>query len=98
MNIQHRITGEVYFVTDTVVDWVDIFTRPIFKHIIIESLQYCQKEKGLVIYAWVLMSNHMHMIVGANGVNKVSDIMRDFKKFTSKEILRTLLVEPTESR
>jgi len=44
------------------------------------------------------MSNHLHMIVGRNGENKVSDIMRDFKKFTSKEILRTLLVEPTESR
>jgi putative transposase len=98
MNIQHRITGEVYFVTDTVVDWVDIFSRPIYKHIIIESLQYCQKEKGLIIYAWVLMTNHMHMIVGSNGANKVSDIMRDFKKFTSKEILSTLQVESTESR
>jgi REP element-mobilizing transposase RayT len=71
MNIPHRITGEVYYVTDTVVDWVDIFSCPIFKHIIIESLQHCQKEKGLIIYAWVLMSNHTHMIVGANGVNKV---------------------------
>jgi len=27
MDIQHRITGEVYFITDTVVDWVDIFSR-----------------------------------------------------------------------
>ena len=43
MDIQHRINGEVYFVTDTVVDWVDIFTRPIYKHIVIESLQYCQE-------------------------------------------------------
>ena len=98
MDIQHRITGEVYFVTDTVVDWVDIFTRPLYKHIIIDSLSYCQKEKGLLIYAWVLMTNHLHMIVGRNGENKVSDIMRDFKKFTSKEIIRTLQVEPTESR
>lgn len=40
----------------------------------------------------------MHMIVGSNGANKVSDTMRDFKKFTSKEILSTLLVESTESR
>ncbi|MDP4240962.1 MAG: transposase [Bacteroidota bacterium] len=98
MDIRNRIEGEVYFVTDTVVDWVDIFTRPVYRHIIIDSLQYCQKEKGLVIYAWVLMSNHMHMIVGSNGENKVSDILRDFKKFTSKEILRILLVESTESR
>jgi REP element-mobilizing transposase RayT len=98
MDIQHRITGEIYFVTDTVVDWVDIFSRPVYKHLVIESLQYCQKEKGLLIYAWVLMTNHLHMIVGTNGIYKVSDIMRDFKKFTSKEIIRTLQTENTESR
>ena len=74
MDIKNRITEEVYFVTDTVVDWVDIFTRPIYKHIIIESLQYCQKEKGLIIYAWVIMTNHMHMIVGSKGENKVSEV------------------------
>jgi putative transposase len=98
MDIKNRIEGEVYFVTDTVVDWVDIFTRPIYRHIIIESLEYCQKEKGLIIYAWVLMTNHMHMIAGACGENKISDILRDFKKFTSKKILQTLLVESGESR
>ena len=86
MDIQHRITGEVFFVTDTVVDWVDIFSRPIYRHIILDSLQYCQKEKGLIIYACVLMTNHLHMIVGSNGVNKVWDIMRDFKKLSSPEI------------
>ena len=72
MNIQHRITGEIYFVTDTVVDWVDVFTRPVYKHIILESLEYCQKNKGLIIYAWVLMSNHLHAIVGSNS----QDIVR----------------------
>ena len=43
-------------------------------------------------------SNHLHTIVGSTGENKVPDIWRDFKKFTSKEIIRTLLVENTESR
>ena len=90
MDIQYRITGEVYFVTDTVVDWVDIFSRPRYKHIILESLQFCQAEKGLIIYAWVLMTNPLHMIVGAIEGNKVSDIMRDFKKFTSRKILKVL--------
>ena len=98
MNIQHRITGEVYFVTDTVVDWVDIFTRPVYKHIIVDSLKYCQQHKGLIIYAWVLMSNHLHAIVGTTGENTLSDIWRDFKKFTSKEILNTLQTMPNESR
>jgi len=45
MDIKNRIEGEVYFVTDTVVDWVDIFTRPIYRHIIIESLEYYKKKK-----------------------------------------------------
>ena len=98
MDIQHRINGKVYFVTDTVVDWVDIFTRPIYKHIVIESLQYCQEHKGLIIYAWVLMSNHLHAIVGTTGENTLSDIWRDFKKFTSKEIIATIKTEISESR
>ncbi len=98
MDIQHRINGEVYFVTDTVVDWVDIFTRPIYKHIVIESLRYCQEHKGLIIYAWVLMSNHLHAIVGSEGEAKVSDIWRDSKKFTSKEIIATIKTEISESR
>ena len=98
MNIQHRITGEVYFVTDTVVDWVDVFTRPIYKNIILESLEYCQKNKGLIIYAWVLMSNHIHAIVGSSSQERVSDIWRDFKKFTSKKIIETIQTEFSESR
>lgn len=98
MNNQYRVLGDVYFVTDTIVDWVDVFTRPVYKHIILDSLSFCQKEKGLVIYAWVLMSNHLHAIVSSNGENKISDIWRDFKKFTSKEIINTLKHNVQESR
>lgn len=98
MDIQNRISGDVYFVTDTVIEWIDIFTRPTYKHIILESLIYCQKEKGLIIYAWVLMSNHFHAIVGSNGENEVSEICRDFKKYTSKKIIDTLKNDLQESR
>jgi len=84
--------------TDTVVDWVDIFTRPAYKHIVLESLQYCQQKKGLIIYAWVLMSNHLHTIVGCEDDIKISDIWRDFKKFTSKKIIATLESDIAESR
>lgn len=54
MNIANRVLDELYFITTTVVDWVDIFTRPKYKHIILESLAYCQQQKGLKIYAWVV--------------------------------------------
>ena len=69
---------------------MDVFTRPLYKHIVIESLAYCQENKGLDIYAWVLMTNHLHMIVGIRGENTIGDILRDFKKFTSKSIVKAI--------
>jgi REP element-mobilizing transposase RayT len=98
MNIFNKVTKELYFMTDTVVDWVDIFTRPTYKHIIVESLQYCQAQKGLEIYAWVLTSNHLHTIVSSKEGIKIGDIWRDFKKYTSKKILATLEEDMRESR
>lgn len=56
MNTANRVLDELYFITTTVVDWVDIFNPPKYKHIILESLAYCLQQKGLNIYAWVLMS------------------------------------------
>ena len=98
MQIQNRVTKEMYFITSTVVDWVDVFTRPVYKHVIIESLEYCQKEKGLIIYAWVLMTNHLHAIVGVEEGYNISDIIRDFKKFTSKKIIALINDNIQESR
>lgn len=98
MNLANRILDELYFITITVVDWVDIFTRPKYKHIILDSLTYCQKQKGLKIYAWVLMTNHLHAIVSVSGNYTVADVVRDFKKFTGKRILAEIEAEPQESR
>ncbi len=78
-----------YFVTMATVGWVDLFTRKELKHVIIDSLRHCQKEKGLVIHAWCLMPSHLHMIVSTRK-EPLPDIMRDFKKFTSKELIRTI--------
>ncbi|AEI47904.1 REP-associated tyrosine transposase [Runella slithyformis] len=98
MGLKNKISeGHTYFLTMTVVDWVDVFTRPMYKTIIIDSLRYCQKEKGLEIYAWVLMTNHLHLLASATEGYNLSDILRDFKKFTSKKIVETVVKE-TESR
>ena len=93
-----NLTRVLYFTTSTVIDWVDIFTRPSYRHIIVDSLSYCQSHKGLIIYAWVLMSNHLHMIVDTNDDNMVGDVLRDFKKFTNKKILKVLEQDEHESR
>lgn len=79
---------EVYFVTITTVGWVDLFTRTELKYVVIDSLRHCQNEKGLVIHAWCLMPSHLHLIISSE--NNLSDILRDFKKFTSKELITTI--------
>ena len=86
--------GYIYFLTLTVVDWVGVFTRPIYRHIVVDALKHCQKTKGLEIYAWVLMSNHLHLLASANEGKVLSDILRDFKKFTSKKVVETIFSEP----
>ena len=99
MGIRNKISPDyVYFITLTIVDWLDIFTRPAYKHIIVDSLNYCIANKGLNAYCWCLMSNHMHMIVSATEGNNLSDILRDFKKFTSKDLIRTIKEIPESRR
>jgi len=86
-----------YFLTFQVVYWVDIFTRKECKDIIIDSLRYCQKEKGLEIYAWVIMSNHVHIFCRSL-TGELSNTIRDFKKYTSKKIVEFIIDNPKESR
>lgn len=75
-----------YFMTFTVVDWVDVFTRKIYRDIVIDSLNYCIKNKGMIFYSYVIMSNHIHIIVQSKDSN-LSDLVRDFKKWVAKNII-----------
>ncbi|MFT3886321.1 MAG: transposase [Flavobacteriales bacterium] len=88
----------LYFITFATVAWVDVFTRREYKDIVVESLRFCQKEKGLLLYAWVIMSNHVHLIASAAEGHRLQDIIRDLKKFTSKQIIRAIEEHPGESR
>lgn len=94
-----RDNEKPYYITITIVDWIDVFTCPIQKERLVESLNYCQKEKGLIIYAWCLMSNHLHVICKSKDeAILLSSILRDFKSFTSKQIIRTIQEEPESRR
>ncbi|MFV8376615.1 REP-associated tyrosine transposase [Flavobacterium sp. LB1P62] len=85
-----------HYITATVVDWIDIFTRQNYRDSIIESLDYCIKNKGMILYGYVIMSNHIHLIIQSQD-GKLSDLIRDFKKFTAKNILDKIQAVP-ESR
>ena len=81
-----RNQAETHFVTFAVIEWVDVFTRKEYRDILIDSIKYCQAEKDLLMHCWCIMSNHVHLISSAKN-NDLSDILRDFKKFTSKKII-----------
>ena len=92
-----REQEKAHFITATVVDWIDVFTRKNYRDCIIECFDYCIKNKGMILYGYVVMSNHIRMIIQSND-GKLSDLLRDFKKFTAKKILDKIKNEPESIR
>jgi REP element-mobilizing transposase RayT len=93
----HNLDG-LYFISFSVKGWVDVFTRNEYKNILVESLEFCKENKGLEIFAWCIMSNHIHLIVRAKDGFRLSGILRDYKKFTSKAIVKAIEENTQESR
>jgi len=88
----------IHFVTFAVVEWVDVFSRQEYRDIVIRSIAFCQLKKGLKLHGWVIMTNHLHMLISAAETYTLSEILRDFKKFTAAEILNAIEKNNTESR
>ncbi|NIJ53896.1 REP-associated tyrosine transposase [Dyadobacter arcticus] len=78
-----------HFLTFQIIDWVDILSRKVYRDIIIDSMIFCRQRKKLKVYAYVIMTNHMHVIWRA-GDDNLSDVIRDFKKFTARKIIETI--------
>ncbi|MEI6297628.1 MAG: transposase [bacterium] len=86
----HNLDG-VYFISFAVVEWLDLFSRNDYKNIIIDTLHYCQKEKGMEVFAWCIMTSHIHLIFGSAGEQRPKLLIGDFKRFTNKEIVKVIL-------
>lgn len=67
-----------------------MFTSLPYFECIVQSLQYCQKNKDLRLLAFVIMLNHVHLIAAGSHNHALSDILRDFKHFTAVEIINLL--------
>lgn len=88
----------LYFVSFAVVEWLDVFTRNEYKDILIDSLTYCQEHKGMEIFAWCIMTNHMHLVFRSMKGQDPALLLGDFKRFTSKAIVKAIKENPRESR
>lgn len=85
-----------HFVTLSVVYWIDIFSRQLYRDIVIDSLKYCQEHMGLTINGYVIMSNHIHAILQSQP-GKLSETITSFKKFTGAKFIQSIF-ECSESR
>ena len=85
------------FITLTLVGWVDLFIRPIYSQVIDNSLNCCISNKGLQVHAYVYMTSHLHLIV-SSVTEELQNIVRDFKKFTAKEFIKTIKEHPESRR
>jgi len=82
-----RDQEKLYFVTFTVIEWIDLFIRDEYRSIIVESIKYCQQNKGLDVYGYCMMTSHMHMIIGTSShTTTLEGVIRDMKSYTSRRI------------
>jgi REP element-mobilizing transposase RayT len=88
----------LYFITFATVGWIDVLTRREYRDIVVDSLRYCQEKKGLELFGWVIMTNHVHLLARARPGFELAAIMRDLKKFTSSSIHKAILESSVESR
>lgn len=88
----------VYFVSFAVVDWMDVFTRKIYLNMALDCLRYCQENKGLELKAWVIMTNHMHLVFRSKGPQPPQLLLGDFKRFTGRNVMEAIRNNRKESR
>ena len=82
-----------YFLTLNTVDKIDVFVRPAYKQVVVDALNYFIETQGLVVYSWCLMTSHLHLIVRTREATAPAYFERDFKKYTTPIILKTIEME-----
>ena len=75
-----------YFITCTIIHWIDLFTKKEYRNIIVESLNYCIDHKSLQLYSWVIMSNHLHLFARCSAPGTMSGFLRVLKKLPLKDL------------
>jgi putative transposase len=87
-----------YFITSTVVGWADVFTRNEYKNLVVDSFKHCQINQGLQIQAWVIMTNHFHLICSFKDGYDPGTFIKNIKSFNALKIIDAIINNPKESR
>jgi putative transposase len=87
----------MYFISFATVFWVDVFVRRIYFDCIVENLNHCVDNKGMEIFAWCIMPSHIHLVFRSTS-QRPEELIRDFKSYTSKQLIALIEGNVLESR
>src|SRR5215211_7822387 len=90
---RYRIEGSIFYITSNIYNRMNIFTHPSFIIPIIDSLNYDRYQYSCKLLGYVIMLDHIHLLIWPQDTQIVADFMRDFKRFTSGRITRQGKVE-----
>ncbi len=86
-----------YFISFATVYWIDVFVRQEYFSVLEESINHCRSQKDMEVFAYCFMPSHVHLIFRSITGNP-SGLMRDFKGYTSRKLIRAIMKNPQESR
>lgn len=93
MDSQYQIAGNVHTVTFVVYNRLHLFVRPTYVLPLFDSLNYYRYQHAFNLLGYVVMPDHVHLVLWLYGEATIGDVMRDFKKFTSVRLIRQATVE-----
>jgi REP element-mobilizing transposase RayT len=96
-NYKFKNPEGLYFVSFATVFWIDVFVRRLYFDCLVDDLNYCVEHKGMEIYAWCIMSSHVHLVFKSTMV-KPEQLLGSFKSVTSRKLVTLIETNMLESR
>lgn len=81
-----------------VVNWIDVFTRNEYKDIFLDAVRYMMEHKKMRVFAWCIMTNHVHLVFSVSEPFKPEQVLGDIKRYTSRKLIEAIKSNPKESR
>jgi REP element-mobilizing transposase RayT len=97
-NYKFNTPEGLYFVSFAVINWIDVFTRNEYKDIFLDSLRFTMEKGNIRVFAWCIMTNHVHLVFNVPSPNKPELVLGNIKRYSSKQIIRSIQTNPKESR
>lgn len=88
---------KLFMVTLSVVAWVNVFSERNYIDVVLDSLRFCQRERGLDVYGYVIMTNYLCLLT-LQRQGQLGKVLGRFKSYTAKQILKLVEEDSTEKR